>query len=339
MSNLPDSIKSLDGANRAAILLLTLGEEDAAGVLKHMGPREVQKVGAAMADMGNVTNEQVTDTMDEFLKAVGHHTALGMDSENYIRNVLVKALGQDKAAGLIDRILLGGNAQGLETLKWMEARSVAEMIRNEHPQIIAIVLSYLDADHAAAILTQLPERARPDILMRISTLDAVQPAALQQLNEMLEKQVSGPSNLQSAAVGGVKCAAEILNFLDSSIESTLMEKVKEVDDDLGTEIQDLMFVFENLREVDDPGIQTLLREVSSENLLLALKGADEDMQDKFLNNMSKRAAEMLRDDMESKGPVRLSEVEGAQKEILGIARRLADDGQIMLGGKGGDDFV
>ncbi len=336
---MPESIKALDGANRAAILLLTLGEEHAAGVLKHMGPREVQRIGAAMADMGNVTSDQVTDTVDEFLKAVGHHTALGMDSENYIRNVLVKALGQDKAAGLIDRILLGGNAQGLETLKWMEARAVAEVIRNEHPQIIAIVLSYLDADHAAAILTQLPERTQPDILMRISTLDAVQPAALQQLNEMLEKQVSGPSNLQSAAVGGVKCAAEILNFLDSSVESTLMEKVKEVDDELGTEIQDLMFVFENLREVDDPGIQTLLREVSSENLLLALKGADEDMQSKFLNNMSKRAAEMLRDDMESKGPVRVSEVEAAQKEILGIARRLADDGQIMLGGKGGDDFV
>lgn len=329
----------LDGAQRAAVLLMSLGEEEAAEVLKHMGPKEVQKLGAAMAATQNVSREQVEGVVRDFLETVGTHTALGVDSEAYIRRVLVQALGEEKAGSVIDRILLGTSAQGLENLKWMEPRAVAELIRNEHPQIIAIVLSHLDSDHAADVLTALPEKVRPDLMMRIATLDTVQPAALQELNEMLERQVSGTTNLQTATVGGIRTASEILNFVDSSLEGEIVDEIKNVDADLGQQIQDLMFVFENLLEVDDAGIQALLREVSSDTLLVALKGADQATKDKFFQNMSKRASEMLRDDLEAKGPVRLSEVELAQKEIVSTARRMAEEGQLALGGKGGDEFV
>ncbi len=320
-------------------MLLSIGEEDAASVLKHMGPKEVQKIGAAMASLSNVSQERANEVLQRFLEAVGSHTALGVDSEGYIRDMLVKALGEDKAGGLMDRILLGGSAQGLETLKWMEPRSIADMIRNEHPQIISIVLAYLDCDQAAEILAVLPERMRPDLMLRIATLDTIQPAALHELNDILEKQVSGAANMQAAAMGGSKAAANIMNFLDSSAESEIMEQVKEVDPELCQKIEDMMFVFENLIDVDDGGVQAILREVSSDTLLLALKGADDAMKEKFFGNMSKRAAEMLRDDLEAKGPVKLSEVESAQKEILAIARRMADEGTIALGGAAGEEYV
>ncbi len=334
-----EATTAISGLDRAAILLLSLGEAHAVEILKHMGPKEVQKLGGAMASLSDVSQEQMDGVLVNLLESVGRHTALAMDSDSYVRTVLIDALGETKAGNVIDRILLGGNAQGLESLKWMEPRAVVELIRNEHPQIIAIVLSYLDGDQAGQILSLLPEEMRVDIMMRIATLDSVQPGALQELNKMLEKQISSAGNIQSASVGGVQQAAELLNFVDATVSSTLMEKMGEVDADLSQLIQDQMFVFENLGEVDDAGIQTLLREVASENLLLAMKGADEEMKEKFFSNMSKRAAEMMRDDLDAKGPVRLSEVEEAQKEIVTIARRLADDGEIMLGGQGGDDFV
>jgi len=329
---------SLTGVDRAAVLLMMLGEEGAASVLQHMGPREVQKLGASMASIRNVSQDQVNGIVDHFMEAVGKHTALGIDAESYMRGVLVKALGEDKARGLMDRILLGGSTQGLETLKWMDARSIADMIRNEHPQIMAIVLAYLDGDHAAEVLGHLPERIRPDLLLRIATLDTVQPAALQELNQVLEKQFSGNATIKASTVGGVKTAANILNFMESSTETEVMEKMKDVDSPLAQQIQDLMFVFDDLVEVADQSIQALLREISSDTLLLALKGSDDVVKEKFFKNMSKRAAEMLRDDLESKGPVRVSEVEVAQKEILGVARRMADEGQIVLG-KGGEDMI
>jgi flagellar motor switch protein FliG len=238
----------------------------------------------------------------------------------------------------MDRILVGGNANGIETLKWMDSRSIADMIRNEHPQIIAIVLSYLDSDQSAEVLQFLPQRQRPDIMLRIATLDTVQPQALNELNQILERQVSG-STVQSSAVGGVRSAANILNYLDSAMEQEIMEQVKESDAELSQQIEDLMFVFENLGEVDDMSIQAMLREVSSDTLLVALKGAHEGLREKFFKNMSKRAAEMLRDDLEAKGPVRVSEVEAAQKEILSIARRMAEEGTISLGGAGGEEYV
>ncbi len=329
----------LSGTERAAVLLLAIGEQDAAEVLKHMGPKEVQKLGSAMASLTSVSRAEVGVVLEEFVGAVENQTALGVGSDDYIRNVLVRALGEDKAGGVIDRILLGRNSKGLESMKWMDPRAVAEVIRLEHPQIIAIVLSYLDCDHAADVLSFLPERIRADVLLRIATLDGIQPNALRELDEIMEKQFQGASNVKSSSVGGVKTAAEILNFVDGGIETSIMDQITELDADLGQEIQDKMFVFDNLAEVDDRGVQSLLREVSSESLIVALKGADETVKEKIFKNMSKRASEMLRDDLEAKGPVRLSDVETAQKEILAIARRMAEAGDLALGGKGAEQYV
>ena len=330
---------SFSGPERAAILLMSVGEESAAEVLKHMGPKEVQLLGTAMASVQNVSPNSVNSVLSQFMQSVGEHSSLGMDSQGYIRNVMVQALGKDKAGSLIDRILLGGDSSGLETLKWMEAKTVADLLRNEHPQVVAIVLSYLDADQAGEVMGFMPDKVRVDLLMRIAALDVVQPNALQELNQLLEEQVQGDANVQSTSVGGIKTAADILNFVDSGIEAELMDTLKEHDADLSQQIQDLMFVFDNLAALDDASVQALLREVSSESLLIALKGTDENMREQFFNNMSKRAAEMMRDDLEAKGPVKLSEVEAAQKEIVGIARRMADEGQISLGGAGGEEYV
>ncbi len=325
---------SLAKVDQAAILLMSLGETSAAEVLKHMGPKEVQRIGSAMASLKNVQQNEVELVLSSFLDAVRTQTGLGLGADTYIRKMLVSALGEDKASGLMDRILMGGNTSGLDTLKWMDARSVADIIRNEHPQIQAIVLAYLDPDQSAEVLAYFPEKGRIDVVMRVASLDSIQPSALQELNDILEKQFSGSSGSQTKQMGGYKTAAEIMNNLDSTIESDLMEAIKEIDEDMGVQISDLMFVFDNLKEVDDRGVQTLLREVSSEVLILALKGAEEELKEKVFSNMSKRAAELLRDDLEAKGPVRVSEVEAAQKEILTIARRLADAGEIMLGGTG-----
>lgn len=329
----------LDDNQKAAILLMTIGEESAAEVLRHMGPKEVQRIGVAMANIGDVSKEVVRQVMVDFIGTVNEKTSFGVGAGEYVRNVLTNALGEEKAAGIIDRILLGGNASGLESLKWMDPRAVVDLVRNEHPQIIAIILSYLDSDQAAEVLSGMPEKVRSDLLLRIATLDGVQPAAMKELNNTLEKQLKGNSRVQSSRIGGVKAAANILNFVESGIESSIMEKIKETDNDLGQEIQDLMFVFDNLIDVDDRGIQTLLREISTDHLLLALKAADDDLKEKIFSNMSSRAAEMLKDDLEAKGPVRLSEVEAAQKEILNIARRLADEGQIALGGSGAEEMI
>ena len=327
---------NLNKIDQAAVLLMSLGEKDAAAVLRHLGPKEVQRIGAAMTQLQNIQQEQVADVVNGFLTEARTLTGLGVGADSYIRNMLVEALGEDKANSLVDRILLGGNTSGLDTLKWMDARSVADLIRHEHPQIQAIVVAYLDSDQAAEVLGSLQEKQRLDIIMRVASLDSVHPSALQELNDILEKQFSGNAASQTKAMGGIKVAASIMNNLDGSMESELMESIRELDEDLGGKIQDLMFVFDDLKNVDDRGIQALLREVSSEVLILALKGSDEELKEKIFKNMSKRAAELLRDDLEAKGPVRVSEVETAQKEILTIARRMADSGEIMLGGSGED---
>ena len=332
MSDDVNSGIDLSTLDQAAILMMSLGEKEAAEVLKHLGPKDVQRIGTAMTTLENVSRENVEQVMNNFLSEAGSITGLGMGSDGYIRNMLVEALGEDKAGSLVDRILLGGNTSGLDTLKWMDARSVAEVIRNEHPQIQAIVVAHLDGDQAAEVLMSLPEKARLDIVMRVASLDSVQPSALQELNAILEKQFSGNAGSQAKSMGGTKVAAEIMNNLESSVEIELMDSIKEVDEDLGAIIQDLMFVFDNLKAVDDRGIQSLMREVSSEVLILALKGSDDELKEKIFSNISKRAVELLRDDIEAKGPVKLSEVEGAQKEILLIARRMADAGEIILGG-------
>jgi len=327
------------GVERAAILLMALGEQAAAAVLKHMSPREVQRVGSAMATLHNISTSQVQVVMSDFISTVESQTALGVGSEDYIRSVMVSALGEDKAGSLIDRILTGATTKGLEALKWMDPRAVAEIIRLEHPQIIAIVLSYLESDQSAQVLTMLPERMRADILMRIASLDGIHPSALQELDDILEKQFIGNNNVKSSSVGGMRSAANILNFMDASKGNQVMDIIKESDPDIGQRIEDLMFVFDNLIDVDDRGIQALLREVSSDSLIIALKGADEAIKEKILKNMSKRAGEMLREDLEAKGPVKLSEVEASQKEILAIARRMSESGEIVLGGQGGDEYV
>ncbi|MBL1433724.1 MAG: flagellar motor switch protein FliG [Gammaproteobacteria bacterium] len=325
------------GTAKAAVLLLTLGEEDAAEILKHMGPKEVQKVGGAMATLSNISKEQVDTVLEEFITIVGSQTSLGVGADDYIRKTMINALGEDKAGALMDRILLGGSASGLEQLKWLDSRGIAEMIRLEHPQIIAIVLSYLESDQAGAVLQLLPENVRSDLILRVATLDTVQPSAIQELNIIMEKQFAGGSGVQSTGFGGLKVAADILNFLDGSVEEKVMANIKKTDEDMATQIEDLMFVFDNIKDVDDRGMQALMREVSSDALVLALKGCDAELKQQFIGNMSKRAAEMLVEDLETRGPVKLSEVEGAQKEILAIVRRMSESGEIILGGGGGGE--
>lgn len=329
----------ISGAQRAAILLLTLGEQDAAEVLKHLSARDVQAVGTAMAALSGVSRQQVESVLDKLNDDMSRQTPLGVGTEDYIRKILVNALGENKAGGLIDRILLGRSSKGLESLKWMESRAIAEMINQEHPQIIALVLAHLDADQAAEVIGYLPPRVRSDAVMRIATLDGVQPHALNELDEIMERQFSGNTKkLKSANVGGLKAAADILNAMDSGRETELMTAIRSQDEALGGRIEDLMFVFEDLVELDDRGMQTLLREVPSGTLITALKGAEPEVRERIFANMSKRAADMLRDDLEVKGPVRLSEVDAAQKEVLATARKLADAGQLNLS-SGGEEYV
>ena len=336
-TNRPDG--PVNGAQRAAILLLTLGEQDAAEVLKHLSARDVQAVGTAMAALSSVSREHVEHALDKLNEDMGRQTSLGVGTEEYIRKILVNALGENKAGGLIDRILLGRSSKGLESLKWMESRAIAEMINQEHPQIIALVLAHLEPDQAAEVIGYLPLRVRSDAVMRIATLDGVQPHALNELDEIMERQFSGNNKkLKSANVGGLKAAADILNAMEGSREAELMTAIRSHDEALGGRIEDLMFVFEDLAELDDRGMQTLLREVPSATLITALKGAEPEVREKIFGNMSKRAADMMRDDLEVKGPVRVSEVDAAQKEVLDIARKLSDAGQLSLAA-GGDEFV
>ncbi|MDH3760591.1 MAG: flagellar motor switch protein FliG [Gammaproteobacteria bacterium] len=332
-----DKKAAVKGAEKAGVLLLTLGEDVAAEILQHMNPKEVQLVGSTMAMMNDVSRPTVEYVIDDFFDTLESQTALGIGNDAYIRSMLEKALG-DKAGSVIDRILMGSGSNGLESLKWMDPKSIAEIIRLEHPQIIAIVLSYLDPDNAAQVLSNLPENTRSGILMRIATLEGVQPAAIKELDSIMEKYFSDSENVKSSMVGGEKTAASILNFLDTAIENKVMEQVRTENEDLAERIEDQMFVFDNLRDVDDRGIQTMMREVSTDLLALALKGVDDEMQNKFLKNMSSRAAEMLKEDMEAKGPVKLSEVETAQKEILAVARKLEESGEIVLMG-GGEEMI
>jgi len=328
------------GAERAAILLLTLGESEAAEILKHMGAKEVQRLGKTMAELRNVSKEEVRSVLGDFTAAVELQTSLGVGSDDFIRRVLVNALGEEKAGSLMERISLGGQRKGLDALKWMDARAVADLVRNEHPQIIAIILSYLDTDQSAEVLACLPQNLRSELITRVAMLDGVQPSALAELDEMMEKQFAAAGGTgKSSSLGGLKAAAEMLNLLDSSMGTSIIADITKSDERLSSNIQDLMFVFDDLMEVDDRGMQELLRQVPADKLLIALKGVEEGFKTKVFKNMSQRAAEMLKSDLEAKGPVKLSDVEAAQKEILIAARKLADEGTINLGGKGGEEYV
>lgn len=327
------------GVDDSAILLMSLGEEEAAEVFKFLSPKEAQKLGAAMAKISAVSREKVDEVLSRFEDEADEQSPIGLDSDGYIRGVLNKALGEDKAKFLLDRILSNSDTSGIESLKWMDAKSVAELIKNEHPQIIASILVHLERDQAALILNEMVERTRNDVVLRIATLDGIHPSALRELNDVIAKVLAGSDQIKKAAMGGVRTAAEILNFVGSSSEGAIIESVRAVDENIAQGIMDEMFVFDNLMDVDDRGIQALLKEVQSESLVLALKGAQPELREKVFKNMSSRAAEMLKEDLEARGPVRVSDVEAEQKEILKIARRLADEGQIVLGGSGDDSFI
>lgn len=328
----------LSGAERAAAFLMSLGEEDAAEILRHMDAEEVQKVGAAMTNLARVSRIELTAVIEHFNESVVENTSLGVGNDDYVRRLLTNALGAKRARSLLDRILQRTDAAGLEALSWMENRAIHEMIEGEHPQIMAIVLAHLDCERAAIIMNKLDPEIRNEVFVRIATLDDVHDTAIEELEAVMTRHAEPGAAAGSSSVGGLKCAADILNSLGSESEEKVIEFVRDADEEMCEKIEDLMFSFEMLLQVDDRGMQTLLREISSETLTIALKGADPEIQDKIFGNMSKRAAELLKDDLQVRGPVRLSEVETAQKEILGVAKRLADEGTIMLGGSG-EEFV
>lgn len=327
-----------DGLQDAAILMMSLGEEEASEVFKHLSPKEVQKLGEAIAKTKVITRERVDEVVDRFTGIAAAHSLLVSDSGDYVRSVLKRALGDDKAALLIDRILQGGDVSGIESLKWMDPSSVAELLRNEHPQIVAAILVHLDFDQAADVLKFFAERQRNEVMLRVATMEGIQPSALKDLNEVLFKVLAGGDKIRKSSLGGVKTAAEMINLMGTAIEGTVIESIRNHDPELAQKIMDKMFVFDDVMKLDDKAIQMVLKEVASDALIVALKGAQPELKEKFLANMSSRAAETLREDLESRGPMRLSEVEAQQKEILKIVRRLADEGTIVIGG-GGDDAM
>ncbi len=328
-----------DGLQDAAILMMSLGEAEASEVFKHLSPKEVQKLGEAIAKTTQLTRERVDDVVTKFTGVAASQSLLVSNSGEYVRSVLKLALGDDKAALLIDRILQGGDVSGIESLKWMDPLAVAELLRNEHPQIVSAILVHLDFDQAADVLKHLTERQRNEVMLRVATMEGIQPTALKDLNEVLFKVLAGGDKIRKSSLGGVKAAAEMINLMGTAIEGTVIESIRSHDPDLAQKIMDKMFVFDDLLKLDDKAIQMVLKEVSSDVLVVALKGAQPELKEKFLSNMSSRAAESLREDLESRGPMRLSEVEAQQKEILKTVRRLADEGQIVIGGGGADDAM
>jgi flagellar motor switch protein FliG len=327
------------GLEDAAILLMSLGEEEASEVFKHLAPKEVQALGETIAKMKAVTRDRVDGVLDKFSEMAGTQSMLVADNDEYVKSVLRRALGDDKANLLIDRILQGSDVSGIESLKWMDPQSVAELLRNEHPQIVAAILVHLDYDQASLVLKLFTERQRNEVLVRIATLDGIQPSALKDLNEVMSKVLAGGDKMRKASLGGVKPAAEIINMMGGSIETSVLDYIREADNELAQKIMDNMFTFDDLEKLEDKAIQTLMKEVQTESLVIALKGATPEMREKVFRNMSTRAAETLREDLDSRGPVRVSEVESEQKELLKIVRRLADEGQIQLSSGSDDDFL
>jgi flagellar motor switch protein FliG len=337
--NPKEAFERLTGTQKSAILMMLIGEEEAAEILKNLSPREVQHLGTAMYSVQGLGQDLVNQVLDEFLTIIKEQTSLGLGAGNYIRNVLTKALGDDKAQSVLTRITPTSQERPIEILDWMDARSIAELVVDEHPQIIALVMSYLDAGLASDVLLSLPDELQPDVVYRVATLETVQPEALRELEDVMQRKFKSNATLRASQVGGVKAAAQIMNFTKQDTEALIMEVIGEEDRNLMQAIQESMFVFDNLLDSDDKSIQTLLRNVETEDLVLALKGADEPLRDKLLSCMSSRAAANLQDEMEALGPVRLTEVQDAQKRIINIARTMSDEGTIVLAGRGGDDFV
>jgi flagellar motor switch protein FliG len=336
MANKPDE---LAGTQRAAILLMSLGEQDAANLLKQLDAREVQKLGIAMAELKEVSRDQMSSVLDKFIGIVDGKADIASGSQDYVRRVLTQAVGKQKTDLLLDRVSTGQTGQGIEALKWMEAKAVAQIISAEHPQIAAIVLSHLEPEQSAAILALLSDDMRTEVLMRIASLNEVPQSALTELDQLVEKQANAAPPAALRKIGGARTVANILNAMEKDKSGEELGKIEKADGEMHSEIKDLLFIFDNLLDIDDRGIQALLREASSDTLAVALRGAEPEVQDKILRNMSKRAAEILKDDMEARGPVKLADVEAAQKEIVVIAQRLAEEGTISLGGKGAGEFV
>ncbi len=327
------------GLENSAILLMSIGEEEASEVFKHLTPKEVQRLGETISKMKSLTRERVDVVIDTFEKVAASESLLVTDNNAYVKSVLRRALGDDKAGLLIDRIMQGNDVTGIESLKWMDASSVAELLRNEHPQIVAVVLVHLEFDQAGDILKLFTERHRNEVMVRIATLDGVQPDALRDLNDVMGRVLASGDRTRRSNLGGVKTAAEILNLMGTGVETAVLDFVREADTDLAQRIMDNMFTFDDVEKIDDKGIQALMKEVQSESLVVALKGATPALREKIFRNMSTRAAETLREDLDGRGPVRLSEVEAEQKEMLKIVRRLVDEGQIVLAGGGDEQFV
>ena len=327
------------GLEDAAILLMSLGEEEAAGIFKMLAPKEVQRLGETIAKLKSIPRDRVEQVIDKFDAAAQLDSMLVTDTDEYVKAVLRKALGEDKANLLIDRILQGSDTTGIESLKWMDPASVAELLRNEHPQIVAAILVHLEFDQAAEVLKSFSERHRNEVMVRIATLDGIQPSALKDLNDVMSKVLAGGDRMKKSNLGGVKTAAEILNMMGTVVETSVLDFVREADGELAQKIMDNMFTFDDLEKIDDKGFQSLLKEVQSDSLVLALKAASPELRDKVFRNMSSRAAESLKEDLESRGPVKLSEVEAEQKEMLKIVRRLVDEGQIVLAGGGDEQLV
>jgi flagellar motor switch protein FliG len=336
MANKPDEIP---GTQRAAILLMSLGEQDAANLLKQLDAKEVQKLGLAMAELKEISREQVNAVLEKFIGTADSRANLASGSTDYVRRVLTQAVGKQKTDMLLDRVSSGQTGQGMEALKWMEAKAVAQIISGEHPQIAAIVLAHLEPEQSAAIMPLLKEELRTEVLMRIASLNEVPQTALNELDQLVEKQANVAPPVPLRRVGGARTVANILNSMERDKSGAELGKIEKADGEMHQKIKDLLFVFDNLLDVDDRGIQALLREVGSDTLAVALRGAEPEVQEKILKNMSKRAAEILKDDMEARGPVKLADVEAAQKEIIVIAQRLAEEGTISLGGKGEAEFV
>jgi flagellar motor switch protein FliG len=331
--------EDLAGTQRAAILLMSLGEQDAANVLKQLDAREVQKLGIAMAELKEVSREQMSAVLNSFIGIADGKANIAGGSQDYVRRVLTQAVGKHKTDMLMDRVSSGQSGQGIEALKWMEAKAVAQIIGAEHPQIAAIVLAHLEPEQSAAILPLLTDDFRTEVLMRIASLSEVPQTALTELDQLVEKQANAAPPAPLRRVGGARTVANILNAMERDKSGVELGKIEKADGEMHQQIKELLFVFDNLLEVDDRNIQALLREVGSDTLAVALRGAEPEVQEKILKNMSKRAAEILKDDMEARGPVKLTDVEAAQKEIIVITQRMAEEGTISLGGKGGSEFV
>ncbi|SHM27351.1 flagellar motor switch protein FliG [Vreelandella subglaciescola] len=329
------AVEAMSGARRSAILLLALDEDSAAEVFKYLGANEVQEISLEMTRLQQVSHEDMKAVLEAFQHETEDFVALNLNSSEHIRSVLTKALGSERATSLIEDILeTTGENSGIDALNLMEASMVAELIRDEHPQIIATILVHLERHQAADILELFDEKLRNDVVLRVATFSGVQPAALQELTEVLSSMLDG-QNLKRSKMGGVRTAAEILNLMNTSQEEVAIETVRSHSEDLAQKIIDEMFLFENLLDLDNRAIQMVLQEVDTNSLVVALKGAEDVLVDKFLRNMSQRASDLIREDMEARGPIRVSQVETEQKAILQVVRRLADAGEVVLAG--GDD--